>query len=79
MPVTGAQLRGARGLLGISREELAKRAGVSFETVKRIEGQSLVSANVQTVDAIRRAFSEAGVIFIDENGDGPGVRLRKDR
>ena len=27
--------------------------------------------------AIRRAFELAGVIFIDENGDGPGVRLKK--
>jgi hypothetical protein len=29
-----------------------------------------------TLDVIRRAF-EAGVDFIDENGGGPGVRLRK--
>jgi hypothetical protein len=28
------------------------------------------------LDVIRRAF-EAGVDFIDENGGGPGVRLRK--
>jgi hypothetical protein len=27
--------------------------------------------------AIRRAFEMAGVEFIDENGGGPGVRLRK--
>jgi hypothetical protein len=27
--------------------------------------------------AIRRAFQLAGVEFIDENGGGPGVRLRK--
>jgi hypothetical protein len=27
--------------------------------------------------AIRRAFEAAGVEFIDENGGGPGVRLRK--
>jgi hypothetical protein len=26
---------------------------------------------------IRRAFEAAGVEFIDENGGGPGVRLRK--
>jgi hypothetical protein len=26
---------------------------------------------------VRRAFEAADVIFIDENGDGPGVRLRK--
>ena len=27
--------------------------------------------------AMRRAFELAGVEFIDENGGGPGVRLRK--
>jgi hypothetical protein len=27
--------------------------------------------------AIRRAFEVTGVEFIDENGGGPGVRLRK--
>jgi hypothetical protein len=26
---------------------------------------------------ITRAFKEAGVEFIDENGGGPGARLRK--
>jgi hypothetical protein len=30
-----------------------------------------------TLDVIRRAFEAAGVEFIDENGGGPGVRLRK--
>jgi hypothetical protein len=27
--------------------------------------------------AVRRALEAAGVEFIDENGGGPGVRLRK--
>jgi hypothetical protein len=30
-----------------------------------------------TIDVIRRALEFAGVEFIDENGGGPGVRLRK--
>jgi hypothetical protein len=30
-----------------------------------------------TLEVIRRAFEAAGVEFIDENGGGPGVRLRK--
>jgi hypothetical protein len=29
--------------------------------------------------AIRRALEDAGIEFIDENGGGPGVRLRKRR
>ena len=27
--------------------------------------------------AVRRALEDAGIEFIDENGGGPGVRLRK--
>jgi hypothetical protein len=27
--------------------------------------------------AVRRALESAGIEFIDENGGGPGVRLRK--
>ena len=39
------------------------------------EGEtSLTAANHV---ALRRALEEAGVEFIDENGGGPGVRLRK--
>jgi hypothetical protein len=30
-----------------------------------------------TLDVIKRAFETAGVEFIEENGGGPGVRLRK--
>jgi hypothetical protein len=30
-----------------------------------------------TLVVLRQAFERAGVEFIDENGGGPGVRLRK--
>jgi hypothetical protein len=38
------------------------------------DGTSLTAANEL---AIRRALEAAGVEFIDENGGGPGLRLRK--
>ena len=45
-------------------------------TITRFEnGQS--GGHAETLRKIQRALEEAGVIFIDENGDGPGVRLRK--
>jgi hypothetical protein len=31
----------------------------------------------RTIDAICTALEAAGVIFVAENGEGPGVRLRK--
>ena len=32
---------------------------------------------MSTVDRLRTALEQAGVEFIEENGGGPGVRLRK--
>jgi hypothetical protein len=39
--------------------------------------QDKTSMTVANDLAVRRAFENAGVEFIDENGGGPGVRLRK--
>jgi predicted transcriptional regulator len=71
------QCRMARAALGMGVRELAASAKVSTDTVARLErGEELKE---RTVEAIRRALEEAGVEFIDENGGGPGVRLRKVR
>jgi hypothetical protein len=43
-----------------------------METVR-----SPLAAQARTIEAIRAAFASAGVIFVEENGEGPGVRLRK--
>ncbi len=76
--LTGEQIRGARAIARIEQADLAARADVSVETIKRLEAmRGTVAAQMATVLAIRRALEAAGVIFIDENGEGPGVRLRK--
>lgn len=76
--LTGEQIRAARALARLEQAEVAKDAGVSLETVKRLEkARGPISANTSTEAALRRAFDAAGVLFIDENGQGPGVRLRK--
>jgi transcriptional regulator with XRE-family HTH domain len=76
--LTGEQIRAARGLGRLEQSDLAQAAEISIETVKRLErARGPISANTGTEAAIRRAFSDVGVIFIDENGEGPGVRLRK--
>ena len=76
--LTGEQVRAARALARMDQAQLAAEAAVSIETVKRLEGmRGTVAAQVATVLAIRKALEAAGVIFIDENGEGPGVRLRK--
>jgi transcriptional regulator with XRE-family HTH domain len=74
--ITPEQSRGARGLLGWSQQELANEAGVGIVTVHQLETGTSQPRRA-TLDVIRRAFERAGVEFIDENGGGPGVRLRK--
>ena len=75
---TGEQLRAARAMLRLEQTALATAAGVSAETIKRLEGMAgPVSANARTLDAIVKALEAAGVLFIPENGEGPGVRMRK--
>jgi transcriptional regulator with XRE-family HTH domain len=69
------QLRMARAAVGWGVRDLAEKAGVTANTVTRIENGS--DAKQSTMDRLQQALEDAGVVFIDENGGGPGVRLRK--
>jgi transcriptional regulator with XRE-family HTH domain len=74
--MTPAQCRAARALIEFSQGELASKSRVGESTVRNFEaGRTVPVPN--NLDAIRRALEAAGVEFIDENGGGPGVRLRK--
>jgi hypothetical protein len=48
---------------------------VGIVTVRQLEAGSHHPRRA-TLSVLRRAFEDAGVEFIDENGGGPGVRLR---
>ncbi len=67
----------ARAALGWGVRELAAKAGVSANTVSRYENGA--DALGGTLLKIQRVLEQGGIIFIDENGGGPGVRLRKHR
>jgi hypothetical protein len=76
--LTSAQIRAARALIRWSAEDLAKHSSLSVATVRRAELMADVTAmTVSNNLAVRRALEAAGVEFIDENGGGAGVRLRK--
>jgi ribosome-binding protein aMBF1 (putative translation factor) len=77
-PLTSPQIRAARGLLRWSAEDLAREAALGLATIRRAEGAELETSMTVANDlAVRRALESAGVEFIDENGGGPGVRLKK--
>ena len=67
------QLRMARAAIGWGVRELAEKAGVTANTVTRIENGA--DAKQSTIDALQRALEAAGIEFT--NGDQPGVRLTK--
>ena len=73
------QIRAARGLLGWSQSELAKRARLSLPTVKRVEAGTGPRVSDEARGRIQEALEVGGAEFISENGGGPGVRLRKSR
>lgn len=76
---TSDQIRAGRALKGLSQTALAKAAGVSTMTVKRAEGSGKPFPSADTIQAMREALESAGVEFIEENGGGAGVRLKRPR
>jgi transcriptional regulator with XRE-family HTH domain len=79
-PLTSSQIRAARAIMRWTVDDLAREAALGRNTILRAEAAdnetSLTAANDL---AVRRALEAAGVEFIDEDGGGPGVRLRKRR
>jgi transcriptional regulator with XRE-family HTH domain len=70
--ITAEQIKAARALLRLEQEELARRAGVSVSTIRRLEasgGGDLVAGD--TAAAVIRSLQEAGVDFIHQ-----GVSLK---
>ncbi|WP_170866104.1 helix-turn-helix transcriptional regulator [Rhizobium sp. NFR03] len=70
-----AQLRMARSALKIGVRDLASMADVTTATITRFENER-GGLNTVTLTKLKSALETAGIIFIDENGEGPGVRLR---
>jgi DNA-binding XRE family transcriptional regulator len=76
--LSAAQCRGARAMIGWSQNQLSEAAKVSRQTVVDFE-RGARTPYPNNLTALRTALEAAGVIFVDENGEGPGVRLRKER
>ena len=76
--ISSAQMRAARALLRWSALDLAKASKVGVARIRRVEDvDGEMPVTLANEAALRRALETAGVEFIDENGGGPGVRLRK--
>ena len=74
--LTPAQCRAARALIGMNQDVLANLAGLSKLTLNKFESGKHVPGTVFLVE-IRAALEVKGVVFIDQDKYGRGVRLRK--
>ena len=76
MSITASQVKEARRLLGWSQEMVGGLAGLSRSSIRKIENDSPFLQD-ETRQRVRAALEAAGVIFVEENGEGLGVRLRE--
>ena len=76
MAVTSAQVRMARAALNWTVRDLAEATHLHRNTITNIE-TGRYGGDAATLAVIESVLKRAGVEFIDENGGGPGVRLRK--
>jgi len=76
LKMTPSQCRAARALVAMSQDRLAEASGVAKRTIASFEKEDHQPYN-RTIAALCAALEAAGVEFIQENGGGPGVRLRK--
>ena len=66
----------ARAALQLGVRELGALADVSAMTITRFEtGKS--GGHADTLRKLQRALEASGVVFVEPNGLGPGVRLRE--
>ena len=78
MLVTGNQLKAARALLGVEQTELAKKADLHVNTIRKMEGKGAaeITSGADIVRRVQSVLEAAGVEFL--NHGRPGVRLRGD-
>lgn len=78
LSLTGEQIRAGRAIARVEQAELARRSGLSLETIKRLERiRGPVDANIRTLNALSEAFDGLAIAF--DFDDGVGVRRREGR
>lgn len=63
-------------MIGMTQPELAEYAGFGLSTIVDFEKERRTVSSTAQV-RMKEALEKAGIVFIEENGDGPGVRLKK--
>lgn len=74
--MTPEQCRAARALIAMTQPALAEVAGLGLSTVVDHE-KARRAVSPAAIAAMQAALEAAGVVFLPENGNGPGVAIRK--
>ena len=75
--ITSGQIRAGRALLKWTGADLADKSGIAFSTIMRMEtADGVPNGTMKTIEAIKKAFEDAGIEFIGEPNQGAGVRWR---
>ena len=77
LQLQSAQIRGARGALDWSMMDLAKAAGLSVSTIQRAEKGRSEDVSSAVCSRLQIAFNTAGVRFLEDEGEGAGLRFRQ--
>lgn len=75
MSLSPALSRAARALLDLDIVDMVKKSGVPKAIISEFEKGGKVPQR-QDVAALRLAFEDAGIVFLADDGNGPGLRLR---
>ena len=76
MSLSPALSRAARAFLDLDIADMVRKSGVPRTIITEYEkgGRTLLR---QDVTALQLAFEEAGIVFLPDDGNGPGLRLRR--
>ncbi|OSQ42345.1 hypothetical protein THS27_14785 [Thalassospira sp. MCCC 1A01428] len=73
--MTPVQSKMARAALDWTLGLTTHHSGVSQNTISRFERGGV--SNQSTISALKFAYENAGIIFLDEENEGPGIRIKK--
>lgn len=75
--ISAKQIKAARVFLEWEQRDLAEKSGLSLPTIQRMEKMGVERSSAANAQKVQKALEDGGVIFVPENGEGAGVRLRK--
>ena len=79
--ISGRQIRMARAALGLRVDDLAKKTGVQWARIQKIERNNNISeGSDDKLLAIKKFFEENGIVFCEKNEtDQEYIMIKKEK